>query len=65
MNCKHPRLVKGLGMLSDAVLCLDCGLETYNEFCSEAELSRAVNVDPQIWDDIATARALPSWPQGL
>lgn len=55
----HGRLIGGLGMMRDTVLCCRCGREAFDERWSRTELRRAERACETLWPDIAAARALP------
>jgi hypothetical protein len=40
----HGELVYGLGMMGDAILCLRCGREKYEEQWSKEELKRVIDL---------------------
>lgn len=51
----HGRVVRGLGMMGDACLCLRCGAEHFEPMRGE----ECVDADRSLWPEIAEARALP------
>lgn len=55
----HGELIGGLGGMGDAIICLRCGREKYEEHWNPIEVARARDVTEEDWPRIEAARALP------
>lgn len=55
----HGRLVGGLGGMGDAILCLRCGREKYEEHWAPWDVARARTCTDADQEAVAAARALP------
>lgn len=56
---KHGRLVTGLGAMGDAIVCLDCGREKYEEHWAPKEIARAEMINDSLRAEVMAARELP------
>lgn len=56
---KHGVLVTGLGAMGDAIICLDCGREKYEEHWSFDEARRAIEITDALRASVMAARELP------
>lgn len=56
----HGTLITGLGGMGDAIICLSCGREKYEEHWNPLEVMRAKPHGPEWRDAIEKARNLPN-----